>query len=646
MIKLFRLPITVAHVNPAKASAIVFQLLPFVKHTTLNLSSWLQHFHLYHHSTNSTNRIPNLVRDYSIDQNVARSNWLITKLSREGKINEARKVFDEMPERDVVTWTTVISGYVKCGLVQEARMLFDEVDAKKNVVTWTALIGGYIRSKQISEAERLFDQMPDKNVVSWNTMISGYAQNGRVDQAIELFDKMPNRNIVSSNTVITALAQCRRIDEARKIFDRMSERDVISWTAMVTGLSQNGRIDEARELFDQMPERNVVSWNAMITGYAQNMRLNEALDLFEVMPERDLPSWNTMITGFIQNGDLKRALKLFNEMHERNVVTWTTMITGHIQDGQSEEALKIFSKMQAEGIKPNQGTFVCILNACSDLAGLGEGKQIHQVISKTVYQNSAFVDSALINMYSKCGVLNIAREMFNMSTTQRDLVSWNSMIAAYAHHGCGREAILLMEELRQSKFKPDEVTYIGVLSACGHSGLVDEGLKYFHELVRSDSIGLREDHYACLVDLCGRAGRIKEAYDIAKSLGTKASSCVWGALLAGCSVHGNIKLGRLAAKRLLEVEPENPGTYMLLSNIYASTGKWREASKLRLKMKDKGLKKQPGCSWIEADNRVHVFVVGDKSHSQSKPIYSLLRDLHFKMKRYGYLPNKDYGVEE
>ncbi|PIA62140.1 hypothetical protein AQUCO_00200265v1 [Aquilegia coerulea] len=550
-----------------------------------------------------------------------------------------------MSERDVVTWTTVISGYVKCGLIKEARMLFDDVDAKKNVVTWTALIGGYIRSKQISEAERLFDQMPDKNVVSWNTMISGYAQNGRINQVIELFEKMPNRNVVSSNTVITALAQCRRIDEARKIFDRMSERDVISWTAMITGLSQNGRIDEARVLFDQMPERNVVSWNAMITGYAQNLRLDEALDLFEVMPERDLPSWNTMITGFIQNGDLKRAWKLFNEMHERNVITWTTLITGYIQDGQSEEALKIFSKMQAEGITPNQGTFVCILNACSDLAGLGEGQQIHQVISKTVYQNSAFVESALINMYSKCGLLNIAREMFNRST-QRDLVSWNSMIAAYAHHGCGREAILLMEELRQSKFKPDEVTYIGLLSACGHSGLVDEGLKYFDELVRSDSIELREDHYSCLVDLCGRAGRIKEAYDIAKSLGPKASSCVWGALLAGCSVHGNIKLGRLAAKRLLEVEPENPGTYMLLSNIYASTGKWREASKLRLKMKDKGLKKQPGCSWIEADNRVHVFVVGDKSHCQSKLIYSLLRDLHFKMERYGYQPNRDRGVEE
>ncbi|KAF9625289.1 hypothetical protein IFM89_020875 [Coptis chinensis] len=494
-----------------------------------------------------------------------------------------------MPEKDVVTWTTVISGYIKCGMIREARLLFEEAGAKKNVVTWTAMLSGYIRSKQIMEAENLFARMPEKNVVSWNTMISGYVQNNRIDEAIKLFEKMPDRNVVSSNTIVTALAISGRIYEARRVFDMMPQRDVISWTAMVTGLSQNGRIDEARELFELMPERNVVSWNAMITGYAQNLRLDEALDLFEVMPERDLPSWNTMITGFIQNGDVTRARKLFNEMHERNVVTWTTLIMGYVQDGQSEEALRIFSGMQAEGIKPNQGTFVCILNACCDLAGLSEGKQIHQIISKTVYQNSAFVESALLNMYSKCGELSIAKEMFNRST-QRDLVTWNTMIGAYAHHGWGREAILLMEEMQESGFKPNDVTYIGVLSACSHSGLVEEGLKYFDELVKVESIKLREDHYACLVDLCGRAGRLEEAFDITERLGSKASACVWGALLAGCSVHGNVRLGRLAANKLLQVEPENAGTYMLLSNIYASTGKWKEASKLRLKMKDKGLK--------------------------------------------------------
>ncbi|KAB1222236.1 hypothetical protein CJ030_MR2G023474 [Morella rubra] len=588
-------------------------------------------------------------RDLSANSNVARSNWMITKLCREGRMGEARQVFDGMCERDVITWTTVITGYIKCAMVEEARRLFDRVDSEKNVITWTALVSGYIRLNRIKEAEWLFYKMPVKNVVSWNTMIDGYARNGKTDLALDLFERMPERNVVSWNTIITALAQCGRIDEAKRLFEGMPERDVISWTAMVAGLSRNGRIDEARVLFDRMPGRNVVSWNAMITGYAQNNMLDEASLLFERMPVRDMPSWNTMITGFIQNGELSRAWKLFNEMPQKNVISWTAIITGYIQDGQSEEALKIFSEMLlAIEVKPNQGTFVTVLGACSDLAGLREGQQVHQMISKTAYQDCAFVVSALINTYSKCGELGIARKMFDDGlTSHRDLVSWNGMIAAYGHHGCGREAIKLFNEMREFGVLPNDVTYVGLLSACSHAGLVEEGLKYFDELVRDGSITVREDHYTCLVDLCGRAGRLNEAFDFIKRLGTKPSASVWGALLAGCNVHGDLNIGKLVAKELSEVEPKNAGTYLLLSNIYASAGKWREAAKVRLKMKDNLLKKPPGCSWIEIGKRVHVFVVGDKSHHQSELICSVLCDLHAKMKKVLYVPNdNDLIVDE
>ncbi|KAL5973995.1 hypothetical protein ACLOJK_030655 [Asimina triloba] len=584
-------------------------------------------------------------RDISFDRNISRSNWMITQKSREGKINDAREVFDGMGNRDVVSWTTLISGYVKCGLMKEARKLFDDGRAKKNVVTWTAMLAGYFRFKQIKEAEKLFAEMPEKNVISWNTMLCGYAQNGRVDLALDLFEKMPERNVVSWNTVVTALAQEGRIEQAEKIFCRMTHRDVISWTAMVSGLSQNGRIDEARKIFDRMPERNVVSWNAMIAGYAQNLRLDEAFYLFERMPERDLPSWNAMITGFIQNGDLRRARKLFNDMQERNVVTWTSLITGYVQDGQSEVALKVFSKMLGDRVKPNQATFVSILGACSNLAGLGEGKQIHQIVNKTIFQFNVFVESALISMYAKCGEIGIAREMFDKSD-QKDLVSWNGMIAAYAHHGYGREAICLFNQMIENGFKPDDVTYVGLLSACSHSGLVDEGLMYFEELIRNPLIEVREDHYACLIDLCGRAGRLKEAAEFIDRLKINPSACVWGALLGGCNVHGNVGIGKHAAKKLLEVEPKNAGTYSLLFNIYASSGRWKEAAKVRSKMKDEGLKKQPGCSWIEIGNRVHVFVVGDKSHGQAKEIYRVLQDLHVKTKKAGYVPKKDYRTND
>ncbi|GAB4850152.1 hypothetical protein Ancab_029447 [Ancistrocladus abbreviatus] len=583
--------------------------------------------------------ISEVAKDKSEHGHVARLTWLITKLSRECRMVEARKVFDKMPDRDVVTWTIMISGYVKFGMLREARDLFDRVDSVKNVVTWTAMVSGYVRASQIVEAEKLFNAMPSKNVISWNTMIDGYAQNGQVDAALELFEKMRERNVVSWNTVLTALAQCGRVEEARRMFDQMPQRDVVSWTAMVTGLSKNGRIDEARAIFDRMPVRNVVSWNAMVTGYAQNSRVDEAYDLFMRMPHRDAPSWNTMITGFVQNGNLGKARMLFDEMPCKNVVSWTTMITGYVQAGESEEALKIFSDMQmAKGIKSNQGTFVSVLGACSNLAGLSEGIQIHQIICKTTYQHSAFVVSALVNMYSKCGELGTARKMFDdYPSSHKDLVSWNGIITAYAHHGCGTEAIRLFEEMRIMGYKPDDITYVGLLCACSYAGLVEEGLKYFAELASERSIRLREDHYACLIDLCGRAGRLDEAFKFIEHLGEKPQACVWGALLAGCNVHGNADIGRLAAMKLLEVEPENAGTYLLLSNIFASAGKWREAANVRLKMKDEGLKKQPGCSWIEIGNRFHVFVVGDKSHDQSKIIHSVVWNLHVIVKKAGFV---------
>nr|XP_012570533.1 pentatricopeptide repeat-containing protein At2g35030, mitochondrial isoform X1 [Cicer arietinum]XP_012570534.1 pentatricopeptide repeat-containing protein At2g35030, mitochondrial isoform X2 [Cicer arietinum] len=516
-----------------------------------------------------------LTSTVSISLEMKRCNFFISSLCKQGKIDEARKVFDEMSERDICLWTTMISGYIKCGMIKEARKLFDRSDAEKNVIVWTAMVSGYVKLNRIEEAERLFYEMPVRNVVSWNTMIDGYARNGRTQEALDLFRRMPERNVVSWNTIITALAHSGRIDDAQGIFSKMQERDVVSWTTMVAGLSKNGRIDDARELFDRMPVRNVVSWNAMITGYAQNGRLDEALKLFERMPERDMPSWNTMITGFIQNGDLNRAEKLFDEMPQKNVITWTSMMTGYVQHGLSEEALKIFNKMQAnDGLKPTTGTFVTVLGACSDLAGLIEGQQIHQMISKTVFQENNHVVSALINMYSKCGELQAARKMFDDGLSgQMDLISWNGMIAAYAHHGSGTEAISLYNKMVELGFQANDVTFVGLLTACSHAGLVEEGLKYFDELLENRYIQVREDHYTCLIDLCGRAGRLKEAFNVIEGLGKDASLTIWAALLAGCNVHGNADIGKLVADKILKIEPQNAATYSLLSNMYASVGK-------------------------------------------------------------------------
>lgn len=463
-------------------------------------------------------------------------------------------------------------------------------------------------------------------------MVSAYAENGMVDKALEMFDEMPVRNIVSWNTIITALSQSGRIDEACKLFFQMTERDIVSWTAVVSGLSQNGRVDDARDFFDKMPLRNVVSWNAMISGYMQNNRIDQALYIFEAMPTRNIASWNTMITGFIQNGGLKRGRKLFDEMLVRNVVSWTTMITGYAQEGEDELALKTFLEMLSVGIRPNEGTYVSVLTAISSIAAHIEGLQVHQIISKTKFQFSPFVQSALMCMYSKCGDILTARKVFDASN-QKDLVNWNGMIAAYANHGYGEKAIHLFEEMSSRDLKPNDVTYIALLSACSHSGLVDEGLKIFESLMKDGSIGVKDDHYACLMDLCSRAGRLNE---IAWLNIETPSAFVWGALLAGCNFHRNVNLGKLAASEVLKADPHNTGAYLLMSNIYASSGGWKEVEEIRSKMTDRGLKKQPGWSWIEIGNKVHVFLARDKYHIQFDTIDRMLQELHYEMKMVKY----------
>ncbi|CAN8316313.1 unnamed protein product [Cochlearia groenlandica] len=574
---------------------------------------------------------------------VARPEWLIGKLCKEGRILEARKVFDELPERDVITWTDLITGYIKSGNMREARELFDRADSVKNVVTWTAMVSGYLRSKQLYAAEKLFDEMPERNVVSWNTMIDGYARSGRFDKAKELFDEMPERNTVSWNTMIQAMVQRGRIDEAMSLFDEMPIRDVISWTAIVDGLAKNGKVDEARRVFDCMPERNIISWNAMITGYARNQRIAEADQLFEVMPERDFASWNTIITGLIKNGEMKRACGLFDKMPEKNVITWTTMITGYVDNKENEDALKIFLDMLRDGcVKPNVGTYVSILSACSDSAGLVEGQQIHQLICKSVHEKNELVISALVNMYSKSGELIAAKKIFESGLVrQRDLISWNGMIAVYAHHGRGKEAIEMYNQMREYGFKPSEVTYLNLLSACSHAGLVEKGMEFFEELARDKSLSLREDHYTCLVDLCGRAGRLKDVLKFINRVETKPSRSVYGAVLSACNVHGEVSIAKEVMKKVIETGSDDAGTYVMISNIYAASGRRKEAAEMRMKMKERGLRKQPGVSWIQIGNQTHAFVVGDLSHPLFEALDWVVSDIRNKTRKNKSIASED-----
>lgn len=277
-----------------------------------------------------------------------------------------------------------------------------------------------------------------------------------------------------------------------------------------------------------------------------------------------------------------------------------------------------------------------------------QGKQVHACIINSGFVSDVVLGSALVDMYAKCGSIKEARQVFDFIPL-RDVVLWTVIVTAYGKHGFGKEVLQLFEEMKQSGLKPDDVTFLAVLIACSHSGLVSEGWHYFNTMTRDHCIPPRAGHYACMVDLLGRAGCLDEAYDFIKKMPFKPNVTVWGALLGACQAHGNMELGKVAAEHLFELDPQNAGNYVMLSNIYATAGKWGDMLKLRKAMKDRGIKKEPGCSWIEVKSRVHVFPVGDRSHPQIQEIYAMLQKLAGQMKEAGYLPQTNFilnGIEE
>ncbi|XP_057843036.1 pentatricopeptide repeat-containing protein At4g02750 [Cryptomeria japonica] len=603
---------------------------------------------------------------------------LIDMYAKCGIIQKARELFDKMPQRNVVTWNAMIAGCTQNGFLDDALELFNKMP-RRDVISWNAMLTGYAQNGALNEALRIFNEMPRRDVVSWNAMIAGYAQNGRVETALETFKQMqlaglkPNpatfasilstcakmgalkqgmeihRSIVESgffsdvvvaSALVDMYAKCGIIHKAQKLFDKISQRNVISWNAMIAAYLQNGVFDEALKLFKAMPQRDVVSWNAMIAGFAQNGVLDEALQLFKEMPQRNVVSWTTMIAGCAQNGILDEAFRIFNEMPQRDVVSWNAMIAGYAQNGLVERALDTFKQMQLAGFEPDEFTFGSILPACAKMGALEQGMAIHKSIIVNGLLSDVVVASALVDMYAKCGSIKKARELFD-KMSQRHAVSWNAMIAGYAMHGFHKDALNLFELMKNSGTYPNHVSFVCVLFACNHGGLVDIGCKYFNDINGSYCIMPTIDHYACMVDLLGRAGYLEQASNFIIKMAIKPAVVVWMSLLGSCRSHKNTVLGEFTATLLFELDPKNASPYILLSNIYAEMGKWDDVRKVRRLMKDKGTKKIPGCSWIEVHKMVHVFCAGDRSHPQTQEIYAKLENLSLEMKAAGYFPDSE-----
>ncbi|KAH7692916.1 TPR-like protein [Dioscorea alata] len=573
--------------------------------------------------------------DVMPSKNIVSWTALLTGYCKLGRLDEARVLFNKIPEKNVVCWNSMISGYIKKGDIMAASLLFDEMPMKNNI-SWAIMIKGYLQHKLVPQARALFDRAPVRATAIYNAFLSGYVELGRYKDAEELYSQMDEKNLVSWNTMITCYSRSGRMGSAKLLFEGIPEKDTISWTALIRGYLQNGDIDPAKRLFEQMPVRDVMAWNTMIGGLVQHGMIEDAMHLFDEMPQRDVVSWNTILQAHVQQGDTAKACSFFDRMPCKSETSWNTLISGC----RSEEALVMFRQMVREGFSPDQVTFAVVISVCASLVALGWGKMLHLYAWRAGYEHDhTLVMSSLISMYSSCGLLGDANQVFKCML-KHDTISWNAMIAAYAYHGFAAEAFELFEEMIRTGFIPDHVTFLGLLSACAHRGLVDAGCRYFIRMHKDWKLIPRPQHFSCVVDLLGRSGMINQAHDLVNRMppmvdndhaAAHANNNAWETLLSACRFHGNLELGQVAAQRVLQAQPLDGGMCIILANIYAAKGMWQDATSMRALMRARGVKKETGCSWIEVNGRMHSFMSNDKSHQSFDQLYRHLDNLSIIM---------------
>uniref|UniRef100_A0A7N0VJB0 Pentatricopeptide repeat-containing protein n=1 Tax=Kalanchoe fedtschenkoi TaxID=63787 RepID=A0A7N0VJB0_KALFE len=365
------------------------------------------------------------------------------------------------------------------------------------------------------------------------------------------------------------------------------------------------------------------------------------------MRVKDTPTWNAIIAGYTRAGDMDSGMQLFRLMRSRNVISWTSVISGYAQNGMYADALEIFMEMEKErDVKPNEVTIASVLPACAALGALEVGERIEAYARENGYFKNVYVVNAVLEMYARCGRICKAKMVFDQMGNRRNLCSWNSMIMGLAVHGKCSEALEFFDHMLSEGTKPDDITFVGVLLACTHGGMVAKGRELFDSMLDKFLITPKLEHYGCMVDLLGRAGKLTEAYDLICGMRMKPDSVIWGALLGACSFHNHVELAEKAADSLFELEPQNPGNYVILSNIYASAGRWDGVAGLRKLMKGSMITKAAGYSFIEMDAQVHKFIVEDKSHPRSGEIYGILDELSSRMKLRATAKNSVSKEEE
>jgi pentatricopeptide repeat protein len=548
----------------------------------------------------------------------------------------ATRVLDAMGAGSVVPWNAVVACCARLGLVDDALEL----------------------------AARMSRSGPEPNVATWNTVLSGCSRHGRDREALGVVASMLKQGLRPDATTVSSLLKSvantgllRHGMEIHCFFLRNQlEPDVYMGTALVDMYAKCGRLDCAQKVFDALEHKNLTTWNSLVAGYANAGRFDIALELVELMKKNrldpDITTWNGLITGYSMNGQSSQAVLLLRQIRAAgvtpNVVSWTSLISGSCHNGEYEDSFYFCHEMQKDGVQPSLVTMSVLLRACAGLALQKKGKELHCFALRRAYDCDMVVSTALIDMYSKGGSLVSAKVIFE-SIQQKNLVLCNAMLTGLAVHGQGREAIELFHDMWNSGLKPDSITFTALLTACRSMGLVTEGWEYFDSMETKYGVKPTTENYACMVDLLARCGYLDEAMDFIERSPIDPGASHWGALLTGCSIHGNLALAEVAARNLFRLEPYNSANYLLMMNLYEYERMYDEAESLKYAMKARGVDSRPGWSWIQIEQGIHVFEVDGKPHPETAEIYEELIRLVFQIKKAGYVPDTSciaYNVQE
>ncbi|GKV42098.1 hypothetical protein SLEP1_g49540 [Rubroshorea leprosula] len=579
----------------------------------------------------------------------------------------------------------------KFGLLLHGHAIIDGYGS--DLFVGSALVDFYFKFSRADSAQKVFDKILMRDTVLWNTMISGFMKNSCFEDSLRIFGDMIKvggirPDSTTAAVVLPAVAELQELRMGMEIQCLAVKVGFHSNVHVLTGLislySKCGDIDAARLLFRDIGRPDLVAFNAMISGYTSNGETESSVRLFkELLSYGEKVNSSTIVglipvfspfghlnltqcihgfctksgilshssvstaltTVYSRLNEIKCARQLFDESPEKSLASWNAMISGYTQNGLTEEAISLFQHMQMSEISPNPVTVTSILSACAQLGALSLGKWVHGLVKDKSFESNIFVSTALIDMYAKCGSIVEAQQLFDLMPEKNE-VTWNAMISGYGLHGQGQEAIRLFSEMLHSGVSPTGVSFLSVLYACSHAGLVREGEEIFHSMAHDHHFEPLSEHYACMVDILGRAGQLEKALQFINEMPVQPGSAEWGALLGACMIHKDTDLARVASDKLFELDPENVGYYVLLSNVYSSGRNYRQAASVRQVVKMRNLTKTPGCTLIEVDETPQVFTSGDRSHPQAAAIYAMLEKLTRKMKEAGYQAETETALHD